>query len=198
MGRDLLVPTMLLEVDPILDEMTYRSEVDTLLRLQVTQIMGTPGEIEATAAEYFETVYHRLPIVSKDRCYERLASLSDGFASADFAALCLSFHLILQQPLPQTNNMQSPLYMTVKNIITLLESTNYVSLEVLQVRLIVCFYEIGHGISPANSISIGACSKLARAVGLNKIWLQPVDIEARSISDEEKRRVWWAVFNLDR
>jgi hypothetical protein len=93
--------------------------------------------------------------------------------------------------------MQSSLYITVKSVISLLESTNFLSLELVQCRLLVAFYEIGHGISPAASISIAAGARTARALGLNKQWVRP-DFGGHTIDAEEERRVWWAVFNLDR
>jgi hypothetical protein len=93
--------------------------------------------------------------------------------------------------------MQSSLYITVKSVISLLESTNFLSLELVQCRLLVAFYEIGHGISPAASISIAAGARTARALGLNKQWVRP-EFGGHTIDAEEERRVWWAVFNLDR
>lgn len=196
-GAHQLLPGLLLGLGPNADNAFDRPGIEEAVRLQTMNAFGTFSEVQATIAEYFATVYHRLPIISKENFYHRLGSLPHD-APADFAALCLCIRLVLQQPSQQITSMQSVLYMTAKGVITLLESTNYVSIEILQARLLVYFYEIGHGISPANAISIGACARLARVIGLNQNWLLPVEGEARSLLDEEKRRVWWAVFNLDR
>ncbi|KIW35706.1 uncharacterized protein PV07_02390 [Cladophialophora immunda] len=93
--------------------------------------------------------------------------------------------------------MQSSLYITVKNIISLLEATDYLSLEMCQCRLLIVFYEIGHGLFPAASISIAACAQAARTLGLHNQWSTPVTTQ-HTLDEEERRRVWWAVFNLDR
>ena len=149
------------------------------------------------AGKYFETNYQRMPIISKAYFYERLPFV---FAKpkGDFLVLCLGIHLITQFPTPPILSMQSSLYILVKNSISLLESTGFLSLEVVQARLLVSFYEMGHGIHPTASISIGACARTARALGLNKKAFQMTegDHTARLRAEEEKR-VWWAVINLD-
>lgn len=150
------------------------------------------------AGRYFEANYHRMPMISKAYFYERLPFV---FAKpkADFVVLCLGIHLITQFPAPQMLSMQSSLYVLVKNTISLLESTGFLSLEVVQARLLVSFYEMGHGLHPTASISIGACARTARALGLNKKSFQRMegDHTARLRAEEEKR-AWWAVINLDR
>jgi hypothetical protein len=95
--------------------------------------------------------------------------------------------------------MQSSLYVNVKSKISLLESTSYLSLMVIQARLLVAFYEMGHGISPGAAISISACASSARALGLNKKAFQTVQGEGSTLLNaEEEKRVWWAVLILDR
>jgi len=94
--------------------------------------------------------------------------------------------------------MQSSLYVNVKSKISLLESTNYLSLMAIQARLLVTFYEMGYGITPAASISISACASSARAFGLNKKTFQNAATEDAQFRAEEEKRVWWAVIILDR
>lgn len=82
---------------------------------------------------------------------------------------------------------------------SLLESTNYLSLMVIQARLLVTFYEMGHRITPAASISISACASSARALGLNKkVFQNTAAGQPISILAEAEKRVWWAVVVLDR
>jgi len=69
----------------------------------------------------------------------------------------------------------------------------------VQARLLVSLYEMGHGIHPAASISIGACARTARALGLNKKLFQRAQGDhASRLRAEEEKRVWWALLNLDR
>ncbi len=167
-----------------------------LVRRQAEDVFGSPEEIRATATSYFNTISNRIPIIFPGR-FPATSEISLTNRSADFTALCLCMRLALQHPAPEARSMQSSLYVTVKGVISLLESVGYLSLELVQCRILVVFYEIGHGIFPGASISIAACARTARALGLHKQWTQP-GINEHNIQREEERRVWWAIFNLDR
>jgi len=173
--------------------------VDRIVRDRLLESVGPHLEtIQTAVTTFFNTLYVKFPIISRKRVLERLSGGIDK-APADFTALCLCINLLLQPPSQETQSMQTPLYVTVKNTISLLESTgHYLSLEQIQCRLVVTFYEIGHGISPAASVSIAACARMARALGLHESWHQPIRNTHGSVQLEEERRVWWAVFNLDR
>jgi hypothetical protein len=116
---------------------------------------------------------------------------------ADFVLLCLSMRLLLQFPEERTQSMQSSLYLTLKGIASLLEATDYSSLEFCQARLLIVFYEIGHSISAA-STSLAACARAARALGLHREWSNVASNQSPTLEQEERRRVCWAVFNIDR
>jgi hypothetical protein len=94
--------------------------------------------------------------------------------------------------------MQSSLYVTVKSIISLLEATSYHSLEFIQCRLLIAFYEMGHGIYPAAAASVGACAKMARFAGFYQESILLSLEDDREIVVEEKKRTLWALHNLDR
>jgi Fungal specific transcription factor domain len=187
-----------IKVDPFRHDALRQTTVEVAIATEASKILGAVDKIEVMATTYFNTIYQRLSIVSKRRFYERLPHV---FArpDADFIVLCLCIRLVLEGPSQEGQSMQSSLYVTIKSNISLLESTNYLSLTFVQCRLLVAFYEMGHGISPAASISIGACARTARALGLNKRNFERiVEDEASRIQAEEEKRVWWAVVNLDR
>jgi hypothetical protein len=94
--------------------------------------------------------------------------------------------------------MQSSLYVTSKSIISLLEATSYLSLEVVQCHLLIAFYEMGHGIYPAAAASIGACAKIAHYTNSHHGSILSSKKDEREIVVEEKRRTLWALHNLDR
>ncbi|ETN39070.1 uncharacterized protein HMPREF1541_05292, partial [Cyphellophora europaea CBS 101466] len=126
------------------------------------------AEIEEVVRQYFATSFFQLPILSKRRFLDDLPYVYFR-PRADYLLLCVSISLILQKP--KTTNfvgesMQSSLYVITKCLIASLEAANYVSLNVLQSRMLVCLYELGHAIYPAASMSISACAKSARALGI--------------------------------
>jgi histone H3/H4 len=194
-----LVGDQISDIDTQPGQALPKDTIDRMVRDQLSKILGLNLEtIQETVTTFFNTINVKIPIISRKRFLDRLAGGVDE-APADFSALCLCIRLVLQHPPQEAQSMQSSLYVIVKNIISLLASTSYyLSLDQIQCRLLVTFYEIGHGISPAASISIGACARMARALGLHKKWRQPISNALGNAVAEEERRVWWAVFNLDR
>lgn len=174
-----------------------RDLVDASVRAETLRAVGSLEEFLAVAGIYFSSVHLRMTFVSKARFLDRVAQLTTS-ASADFAALCLAMILIIQRPIEPEGDMQTPLYARLKSIIGILEATNYHSLELVQCRLLCAVYELGHGLISAASVSIGACSRVARVIGLDARADQLLLPGHNGTAAEEKRRVRWALLNLDR
>lgn len=96
--------------------------------------------------------------------------------------------------------MRSSLYFKVKGFVGLL-STDCLAIELIQAMLLVTFYEIGHGIYPAATVSVASCASAARAVVLQKKKFQEHGVRADQgikTRAEVEKRAWWAVINLER
>ncbi|KAE8445829.1 hypothetical protein EG329_012752 [Mollisiaceae sp. DMI_Dod_QoI] len=185
-------------VDPFRHEALRQPTVTVAISTEANRVLGSPKGFQNMASRYFEGAGSRLPIISQVRFFERLPTVVSN-PQADFILLCLCMHLLSQAPSFPGQNMQSSLYVSVKSHISLLEATGFLSLDVVQARLLVTFYEMGHGIHPAGSTSIAACAQMARLLSLNKKQFQNIDDSyAAKIVSEEQKRVWWAVMNLDR
>lgn len=195
----LLVGDQIPDIDGSTEYSLSKKAIDRTVRLQVSRMIGNNLEaIRDVATLFFDTIHVKISFLSKERFLYRLNGGLDD-APADFTALCLCISLVLQHPHPGVQTMQSPRYVIVKNIITLLESTGcYLTLEHIQCRLLVIYYELGHDISPGVSVSLGACARMARALGLNRNWHRPISNELGSAVAEEERRAWWTIFILDR
>ncbi|UKZ79733.1 hypothetical protein TrVFT333_007494 [Trichoderma virens FT-333] len=185
-------------VEPFLHDSLRRPTVDVIVQKQLFKIIGSRSEMHRIADSYFATIARRISIVSAQRFYARLPKIESPSCPADFAALCLSLHLVLQLPQPHDSSMQSSLYVTLKGIISLLEATSYHSLEVIQCRIIMTFYEMGHGIYPAAATSMGGCAKMARFAGFHRHSILSSYDDEREIVAEEKKRTLWMLHNLDR
>jgi hypothetical protein len=118
---------------------------------------------------------------------------------ADFSLLCLCIYLAVQAPPNHGQNVQSSTYAKIKTHISLLEACGSLSLDFVQARLLLAIFEMGHGLYPAASISVGSCARTARALGLNKKRFCPSLLNelARQRAEEEKR-TWWEILVLDR
>jgi len=101
-------------------------------------------------------------------------------------------------PTGKTTSVQSPLYVAVKNFINLLELSNDLSIDLAHCRVLVTFYEMGHGLHTAAYISIAASARTARALGLHRRIRHDVRVESDKLTLEEERRTWWAILIMDR
>jgi hypothetical protein len=169
------------------------------VRAEVQHALGSVDAANTMFAGYFNTIHHRLPILSQKRFYDRSHTLFGDTADASYSALCFCILLLHQQPPPSpSGSMQTSQYVKVKSILSLLEATSYSSLEIVQCRILVAFYEMGHAIYPAASMSITTAAKLARVLCLHKSGSQMAENQPQTIDSEERKRLWWAVINLDR
>lgn len=178
-------------------QISQQSSTDVHIRTEALVILGSPGRVYEMSSVYFASTHYKLPVISKERFYKRIPGLFVS-GSADFTILCLCIHLLHQTPSLSTETMVSSLYTTVKTSISLLEATSCNSLDIIQCRLLLVLYEMGHGIYPAASISIGACARAARNLGLHPGSSEAAEPTSMEVIEEERRRTWWAVHNLDR
>lgn len=185
-------------IDPYRHDALRKPTVDVMICGDARKTLGTIDDIMLMTVKYFDTLYQRMPILSKARFNKRLRPM---YASpqADFTLLCLCIHLLVQYPPDGDESVQSSVYVMIKGHVSLLEASGYLSLEFVQARLLISLFEMGQGLYPAASVSIGACARTARALGLNKKRFENLfsDDVARQEAEEQKR-VWWGVVNLDR
>jgi hypothetical protein len=175
--------------------------LDLSITRQASKTLGDVSQFESTAARYFASTFLRMPIISRKHFLGRVPTLY-SHPRASLTLLCLSIHLVIQRPDElessghHAQNMQSSLYIMIKSFLGVLQSVTMPSLELIQAMVLTVFYEVGHGIYPAASISIAACARAARAIGLNKP--QAMNGADSEVATEQRRRVWWAIFNLDK
>lgn len=145
------------------------------------------------------TYYLGFPVLSESNYYVRLPNAFTG-PCAEFSLLSLSMALIVSIPLEkETRESFSSLYMLVKSSIAIVEAANIHSLEVVQSRLLVTLYEVGHAIEPAAFMSLGTTARAAVAIGLNqKLDSSESVIGQKYCTTELGLRVWWAIVMVDR
>jgi hypothetical protein len=89
-------------------------------------------------------------------------------------------------------------YVIIKQMLGLLEAHSYHSLTTMQWRILVIVYELGYGFLTAAFTSLGSCTRAARATALKDLVSPHEHPASTSMMTEERRRVWWAIFLLDR
>ncbi|KAH8807298.1 hypothetical protein F5884DRAFT_340117 [Xylogone sp. PMI_703] len=182
---------------PLLNLQQPTADIHSHMRTIGLSILSSVDKVYTMSRAYFDSTHYRLAVISDVIFYKRLPDLFVS-ASADFTTLCLCMHLIQQSPSSCEESVMSLLYGTIKTSISLLDAVECYSLTTIQCRLIVALYEMGHGIYPGASVSIGACARAARNLGLHHNNSRPVGSASERIICEERRRTWWAVHNLDR
>lgn len=169
-----------------------KSTVDFVLR-----IFDSWENVLDISTSFFTGTHQRISAICRSRYMDDVASLLVT-PQADVAVLCLCILLIEQRPVNDTTDMLSPLYLQTKNLITLLETRSGPTLNLVQCRVLVTFYEMGHGFQTTAYGSIAACARSARALGLHKKrWRKPPPLSQKTRLEEEKR-AWWTVIIMDR
>ncbi|KAL7940805.1 hypothetical protein V8C42DRAFT_336403 [Trichoderma barbatum] len=157
-------------------------------------LVGSVGDIQATAHVFFETIHVWMPIVSKQQFQEHLLQ-GLSFRRAELFLLVLAMKLCSSR----VTVAKSMLYRTVKQFYFDVESSGRLSIQTLQAAVLIAIYELGHGIYPAAIISVANCARIGALLGIDKSlntwglisgvpWIQL----------EERRRIWWAIIILDR
>ena len=168
-----------------------------MVSTEVQKVFTLASATSTVIDGHFDSVHLRLPILSRQTFNEDLQRSSSGYR-ADVAILCLAIYLTQQRPQQRGETMQSSLYVTIKMLIGLLEASGYSNLRIVQCRVLIAWYEMGHGLFHAALLSISSCTKAAHLCGLQEPSVE-VSAELQDAEvDEETRRTRWAIRNLDR
>ncbi|QMW30570.1 hypothetical protein F9C07_2231911 [Aspergillus flavus] len=183
---------------PDLAQLTSDNIAHTI-RTQVFTIIGDESRIRAVAAVYFRTIHPWFPILAEGPFYERLTYILT-YTSADLSLLTLCMVLLGAKPVDDEipPRMRS-LYILLKGFIATLEAIEINSLELLQCRLLLTIFEVGHGMYPAAYISMGANVRAAVALGANEVSKAQLEETFKSPGRAgEARRIWRGIVIADR
>lgn len=172
----------------------------------VTGQLGNSQQHEYICGLFFSTIHEWFPMVSRKRFYEDFRASSEGPGlSADMGILLLGMKLMTwQPPSPEeaisidAQTARTATYRAAKQFGFELEATGLLSLRVLQGLLLMALYEVGHAIYPAAFMSVAACVRYAHALGIQPRGMQRMKLPLSWVEEEERKRVWWSAFLLDR
>ncbi|KAF7188504.1 Transcription factor BOA15 [Pseudocercospora fuligena] len=106
---------------------------------------------------------------------------------------CIRLHAVA----PPEDDPRTSLYQSIKSSLISSEINGGLSISLLQAQVIVLYYEFGHGIYPAAYFTLGRCVQSLTAL--------EIDVKASEerftrtwIEIEHRRRLWWAVFVMER
>ncbi|KAH8899364.1 hypothetical protein GQ53DRAFT_836418 [Thozetella sp. PMI_491] len=165
--------------------------------MEVLEVLGRGNTVQDAASSYFESIHCWFPIVSKKRMAIGIPMWDAG---PDLAMLFLAMKLVTAPPVQGTRAVDNPLYPMARRFLSLLESSGTVSLQYVQALVLLAIYEMGHAVYPAAWMTVGACSRYADILGIPSFRESTAIMGTLSTwtEAEERRRVWWGIFILDR
>ncbi|TVY86578.1 hypothetical protein LAWI1_G007127 [Lachnellula willkommii] len=158
---------------------------------------------EDVLLSYCQSIEPWFPVISISRLRSRLPPTWDE-APLDFALLTLCILLITATPpsSPEDESNTSEFkstYLYIKSSLASIEGLGVNSFLVVQSRILVTLFEVGHGFYPAAYISIGAIIRAADALEIGP-WVDASP--SASPNKEEKREettlIWGGILILDR
>ncbi|KAJ5456729.1 hypothetical protein N7530_012003 [Penicillium desertorum] len=177
------------------------SNVCHTLEVQVSSNVGDRLQVQAAAAFYFRTIHTWFPIISEPSYNIRLSNVRVQAASApsDLSLLTLCMALVCKGPVGGELPLSSrSMYASLKSFVALLEAMGTNSLEMLQSRLLLTVFEIGHAMYPSAYISAAANMRAAVSLGINATCgdLRKAFRDPRKV--EEARQTWRGIVITDR
>lgn len=172
-------------------------------KLQIPQdiydVLGTVDDLRKIAGRFFTQTHLWFPILSRKR-FEIMLADPNFVPKSEVAGLFGAMHLITNIASNCEGTVRSNLYWTVKNYLRTLEANNSMTAQTLQANILITLYEIGHAIYPAAYLSLGKCTAMGKAFGLDNTKHAPQMLRRLGAwaEMEEVRRIWWAILTLDR
>jgi hypothetical protein len=174
-----------------------RPSIDAAIKTHLTHFVGSPKQVKKAIDAYFATIHLWFPIVTETTYRENLTKgLELSTSEINLLALCMTLinihpggHDILDQA--------GPLYSVVKSSIAILESIDVQSLRLVQTRLLLSLFEVGHGLHKSAFISLGSLARSAALIGINRASTANPSASAE-YAESEGLNVWWGIVILDR
>jgi hypothetical protein len=102
--------------------------------------------------------------------------------------------LVTKRPFGNSDYLKtSVLYMTIKQIHTILQTSGEAHLELIQAIMIIAIYECSHGMARQAHVTLGACVALTNLLDIDEL-----QNPARQIIEERLNPLHVAILVLDR
>ncbi|KAF2139475.1 uncharacterized protein K452DRAFT_77815 [Aplosporella prunicola CBS 121167] len=184
---------------PELQELSVPNIRDTLHK-QIAAIVGDGQQCQGWAAVYFTTIHPWFPVICQTSYSNRLLPSRITAETADFCFLTLTMYLVCAKPINgELTSQTRSLYLLLKGLVSTLEAIGINTVEMLQGRLLVTIFEVGHGLYPAAYISSGANVRAAIDMGVNEASRgKLLNIFGSQERAEDAQRTWRGIIVADR
>ncbi|KAH8698400.1 hypothetical protein BGW36DRAFT_376008 [Talaromyces proteolyticus] len=160
--------------------------------------IGSESEAGRVASIYFRDFDSCFPIIDSAQFFEQLSSFW-YLHQVEFRLLVLSIYLMTAIPEEgELSRKAQSLYIFIKSLIGTLDGIGINSVELIQCRLLMTMFELGHGMCRSAYISVGATVRGAAALKLHDEQLETsLDSSHVLKSRETIARVKWAAQLMD-
>ncbi|KAJ2974692.1 hypothetical protein NQ176_g5924 [Zarea fungicola] len=146
---------------------TGPAQIHDAIQARIARVLGSLETRHCKAVDYFQSTHKWLPIIDETLYYQRLsATRTDKDSQFDLLSLCMLLTGVLHRNGEIPSEMMS-LYIYAKGAVTCMELVDACSLDLLQCRLLLTVFEIGHGLYPAAYVSVGSNLRTAETIGIN-------------------------------
>lgn len=153
-------------------------------------------EIGAVFELYLETLNTWVPIVAESQ-YTRLSNRDGSTPDAETCTLLLAIYLVTRQP--DDGVGLDELYTSLKRFHSNLYTISTQSVPIIQAGMLLAIYEQGQALHQLSYLTIGACVRLAQAVGMHRTLEKDIELASPSGGEmQEQRHIWWCLVILER
>lgn len=149
---------------------------------------------------FFDLYYKWIPIVHQESFRERW-NPPQSDTPRGLAELTLSMCLLTRPFMDagKRDRLGDLLYVALKRLFWVPESTTRPSLSLIQSGVILSFYEYAHGMFDTAYMTIGVCSSMAHVCGFSTTY-RPLRFPNPGpwTQEEENLRTWWAILIHER
>lgn len=148
---------------------------------------------EQWVSNFINVVDTWMPFIPLDELHTRL--LDENSQPSAEHVLLLACIKMNADTLPENQPLNKQ-YLAVKSSFVTMEIYGTLSIRLLQASLLLLFYEFGHGLFPSAYTTLGCCVQYLGALEIE------ATLEQKDASDwidlEQKRRLWWSVYVMER
>jgi hypothetical protein len=160
----------------------------------LTQYVLGDAKIEQCLEDFVDAFDIWLPIIPW-RKFRSWVPISERKLSGEDVLLIACVKNLAQ--LVPGDDPSTKTYLTIKSAILNAELAGFITTSLLQALVLLLVYEIGHGIYPCAYTTLGTCIRYLVVLGIDGAG-PTVDQPDKWIEIEIRRRLWWAVYIMER
>jgi hypothetical protein len=164
----------------------------------VLDAVSRSGLEDVYSKNYFKNFHKSLPIIDEDAFYWQL---ENSPSECHFSLLLLAMFLVAQLSSKEAGALDKAkeIYPTLKGAHSLFQSSEKVSVELVQAGLLIASFEHCQALHREAWLTVGACARVGHIIRQQILTQKPgPKMRGLKIFDDYKCSVWWGIVILER